>query len=75
MGDNTIKKRWESYRYLVLPENASEVQISECRNAFYAGAWALFVEIAKASLDTDPDFSRAKIRDLNAELKAYMRLT
>ena len=36
----TIKDAWESYRS-ILPRHASDVQIQECRRAFFAGTWAL----------------------------------
>lgn len=34
----TIQKHWEGYKNLVLPPHASDIQIEECRRAFYAGA-------------------------------------
>lgn len=36
----TIKDDWESYQRDVLPINAPQVQVQECRRAFYAGALA-----------------------------------
>jgi hypothetical protein len=34
----SVRKEWESYRRSVLPATAPEIQITECRRAFYAGA-------------------------------------
>lgn len=31
---------WESYRDGVLPKDAPQVQVDECRKAFYAGAFS-----------------------------------
>ena len=38
---NTIKEQWDSFRMLVVPADASEVQLQETRRAFYAGAEAM----------------------------------
>lgn len=41
----TVASLWVSYRVGVLPIEASEIQVSECRRAFYAGAHALLVDV------------------------------
>lgn len=41
MSEQRIKAAWESYRTEVIPKNAGQTQIIECRRAFYAGAGAL----------------------------------
>jgi len=35
-----INDAWESYRDGVLPKDAPQVQVDECRKAFYAGAFS-----------------------------------
>ena len=40
--DKPLAAMWDSYRKLVIPANASAVQITETRQAFYAGATALY---------------------------------
>jgi hypothetical protein len=57
-----IEKGWQSYRNMVLPSGASDVQVKECRQAFYAGA-AILLESIMATLDpgtepTEADFQR-----------------
>lgn len=37
----TIAAKWESFWKAVAPKNASPIQQSEMRRAFYAGAWGL----------------------------------
>lgn len=37
----TMQALWESYRISVIPRDAPEVQITECRRAFYGGAKGL----------------------------------
>lgn len=41
MRRRRIHEKWDSYRREVLPSTAPQVQIVECRRAFYAGAAAL----------------------------------
>lgn len=33
---------WSIYKKNVVPEDASQVQLKETRQAFFAGAWAIF---------------------------------
>ena len=37
-----INEGWESYLDAVLPKDASDVQILECKRAFFCGAWSMF---------------------------------
>ena len=50
MAEQYIKIGWESYRKLVLPDNATETQLVETRQAFFSGASVLF-EIITRQLD------------------------
>lgn len=73
MTKKAIEAGWNSYRELVLPKDAPDIQISECRQAFYAGAAILFEGLMKA-LDpgdepTDADMQR--MADIQAELDAF----
>lgn len=36
---------WDSYRKMCVPAGASDVQVRECRQAFYSGAAVLFQTI------------------------------
>lgn len=46
MGNKkVIAEHWQHYVDKVLPDNAQAIQISECRQAFYSGAAALFLEL------------------------------
>ncbi len=40
---NPIAEAWKGYRQDVVPKNASQVQVLECRRAFFAGARCLDV--------------------------------
>lgn len=37
-----IEAEWQSYKTMVVPPDAEEVQLKETRKAFYAGAVGLF---------------------------------
>ncbi len=69
-----IEAGWEIYRRNVLPPRASEVQITETRNGFYAGAWHLFSTImgAMGPDNAEPTATElAVLDDIDRELKAF----
>jgi hypothetical protein len=49
--DRPIKRLWNSYRELVVPADAPDVQLRETRQAFYAGAAALLTAVNECLLD------------------------
>lgn len=49
-----FEPEWNSYRDEVLPAGAGETQVSECRRAFYAGAWA-FHQLTLRLIAPEPD--------------------
>lgn len=68
-----ISKAWEGYRRHVLPSDAPEVQVTECRQAFYAGASVLFQSLL-GTLDpglepTDADMVR--MESIDKELREF----
>ena len=70
---NPIEKLWQEYKDKVLPANAPPVQISECRNAFFAGAAALFQTVTNnLSEGPDPEESDLAMMDeIFKELESY----
>jgi len=73
MKKEPIKAGWDSYRKTVMPQDAPDIQIRECRQAFYAGASILFQGLMTA-LDpgeepTDADLQR--MADIQNELDAF----
>lgn len=69
-----IEELWLSYKDEVLPPGTSEVQISETRNAFYAGAGSLFkVIIERAGDEGTPDEVGCKVMDeLKEEIAGFL---
>lgn len=63
-----LLEEWNSFRANVIPVNASEIQITEMRRAFYAGAVATFAMQKKAAGDI-PEM----LEDLLDELSQYHR--
>lgn len=68
-----IERGWQRYRDLVIPADAPDVQIQECRQAYYAGA-AVLMESIMATLDpgsepTDADLER--MNSIQAELDEF----
>ena len=48
-GFKYIESGWAGYRHVVIPADASEVQVNESRRAFFAGAACLFETIMLAA--------------------------
>lgn len=70
-----IEAGWASFRVLVIPANAPQIQIDECRMAFMAGAQHLFGSIMNI-LDPDLEPSVADMKKMgliDEELKAFGR--
>lgn len=68
-----IDKGWQSYRNLVIPRDAPEIQVNECRQAFYAGAAILFHALMTA-LDPGDDPTTADLQrmaDIQNELDEF----
>ena len=69
----SIAEQWQSYYDAMLkPLNASKVQVNETRQAFYAGAWAMFVG---AEAIGDEDISEAQgvkyLEDCKRECESF----
>jgi len=74
-----VRRAWESYRELAVPVDAGVVQVEESRQAFFAGAAALFFLLTRpvekggiltAGPDAD-DESQATMDGLESELAGY----
>lgn len=70
-----IEAGWAGYRMMVLPPNAPQIQIDECRMAFMAGSQHLFSSIMNI-LDPGADPSTADLRKMDLidkELREFAR--
>lgn len=69
-----IEAGWVGYRIQVIHETAPEIQLTESRKAFFAGAQHLFASMMTAldpgSEPTDADMRR--MDNINAELEAFV---
>jgi hypothetical protein len=68
---------WDSYQRDVLPPTASEVQRTETRRAFYAGAAAMFGAMIAATDTPGPDATDADVACVDAlvaEVKEFFVL-
>jgi hypothetical protein len=69
-----IEAAWESYRQRVIPHGASQVQITETRNGFYAGALSLFSAIM-TTLDPGDEATDADLQvmaEIQTELDSFV---
>jgi hypothetical protein len=65
-------QKWESYLREVIPAAAPDVQIQECRRAFYAGAQGMFTAMYHVSTDDiSEDQGAEHLEELNQELQAF----
>jgi hypothetical protein len=69
----TVAESFASYRAAVIPATASEVQVEECRRAFYAGAYFLLMNVAYhiGDASTSEDEGVAALERLQAELETF----
>lgn len=71
-----IEAGWVGYRMMVLPRDAPDIQISECRLAFFAGAQHVFASmLAMLEPDeevTDADLARVEMIDM--ELREFLKV-
>jgi len=74
MAKGLMEEGWELYRK-VIPAQASEVQVTETRTAFYAGASHLFAQVMlRLDPDKDPtDGDLAVLDGIHEELVAFAR--
>ena len=69
-----IGEAWASYlANVVAPAGAGDVQIEECKRAFYAGGAAMFSAVLE-SAELEEDGAQAALEALDRELSDYLRL-
>ena len=64
---------WEGYRQMVVPPNASAIQVQETRQAFYGGA-TVIMTLIMGSLGKDEEATEAELKvleDLDAEIREF----
>lgn len=73
MRVETVAESFATYRETVIPPGASEVQVEECRRAFFAGAYFLLMNVAYNIADesTDEDQGIVELEKLKAECEAF----
>ena len=68
---NTIQQMWEGYKKDTIPKDASEIQIREMRNSFYAGAASTFNLIDSISDKHDEEIAAEILQGIYEEIKLY----
>jgi len=68
-----VADSFATYRAQVLPPEAPEIQVTECRRAFYAGAYFLLMNVAHNIGDdsTSEEQGIAELEQLKAECEAF----
>ena len=66
-GTTALAELWDTYQKQVLPADAGELQLRECRRAFYTGAMGLLEHIQHIPEGREVEFTE----DLQAEFAAF----
>lgn len=67
----SLEARWRNYRLLVVPPNASPVQLQCTRQAFYAGMASMFDAIVREATDLPQGRAEAALDQISKEIRAY----
>lgn len=72
-AERSLASEWADFERMVLPPDCSEVQRTETRRGFYAGATALFhLIMSQVTPGQEPNEADFALMDrLDAEIKAY----
>jgi len=69
-----VEAGWSGYRYLVMSQTAPQIQVDECRMAFFAGAQHLLGSIMQfldpGTEPTEKDLER--MNQIDSELRAFL---
>jgi len=68
----TIAELWQSYKAGVLPADASETQINECKLAFYGGAQVMLVTFTSTAEIVSEDEGCQLLNDLHQEMNQFV---
>jgi hypothetical protein len=66
----TIRGGFRAYRGDVIPDEANDMQVLECKRAFYAGAWLMFSRMMSIT-DLTEEEADAKITQLCNEVQSF----
>ncbi|WP_339829424.1 hypothetical protein [uncultured Arenimonas sp.] len=66
-----LEQRWREYRLLVVPANASRVQETCTRQAFYAGMASMFDAIVREAADLPDATAEKALEQISKEIRAY----
>ncbi len=71
---NPVMDGWESFAAAVLPPNASEVQVTEMRRAFFGGAWFMLTTFQAIGEDSVSEDEGVAVLELaKAEMEEFYR--
>jgi hypothetical protein len=68
----TVAESFETYRTGVLPKGASDIQVTECQRAFYAGVYFCLLNLMhNIDESTDEEQGIVELEKLKAECEAF----
>jgi hypothetical protein len=73
MSTKFIEAAWEGYRKMVVPSDASEVQVVETRQAFFSGAAVLFEVLIRSASHGDEvlESDILRMKGIQAEIDEF----
>src|SRR5262245_51193599 len=71
----SVAAAFASYRQHVIPPDAPPIQVEECRRAFYAGSYAMLMNVAAniGDASTSEEDGITQLEGLQAECEAFLR--
>lgn len=74
-SDTTVGEEWADYVANILrPAGAGEIQIEECKRAFYAGAFVMFGIVSNIGAEApDEDTGAARLEQARRECVDYFK--
>lgn len=69
---STVQSLWEGFALTCLPADAGEVQRTETRLAFYAGALAIFAEMTGPIASLEDDAACERMSALGDEFERHL---
>jgi len=73
MNKGLLESQWQEYRSKVISKRAPEVQVTESKRAFFAGAWA-FYAVLMNNVGPEPQETREDLslmEGLHTEMVAF----
>lgn len=74
MTCNIVKEQWEEFRRLVMHPDSPPIQVTEMRNAFYAGTHMMLLKIVEIANERAIEGAMQKLNSIQKEIEDYAEM-